>query len=159
MCTLLAYGESCCCWVSQSCPDPVDCSTPGFPVLHYLPELAQTHVHWVSDAIQPSHPLSSLSPLTLNLSQHQGIFQWVYTSGGQSFGVSASASVLPMNIQERACLRIKPMRSKIERRWKEIKAFRLWSAWNQSYLEPTSHIRVIPKLLGILGRPQFWGFT
>ena len=99
MCTLLAYGESCCCWVSQSCPDPVDCSTPGFPVLHYLPELAQTHVHWVSDAIQPSHPLSSLSPLTLNLSQHQGIFQWVYTSGGQSFGVSASASVLPVNIQ------------------------------------------------------------
>ena len=56
---------------------PHDCSTPGFPVLHYLPEFAQTHVHWVSDAIQPSHPLSSLSPLALNLSQPQGLFQWV----------------------------------------------------------------------------------
>ena len=52
-------------------------SMPGFPVLHYLPEFAQTHVHWVSDAIQPSHPQSPPSPLALNLSQHQGLFQWV----------------------------------------------------------------------------------
>ena len=50
---------------------PMDCSTPGFLVLHHLPELAQTHVHWVSDAIQPSHPLSSPSPPAFNLSQHQ----------------------------------------------------------------------------------------
>ena len=56
--------------------DPMDCSTPGFPVLLYLPEFAQTHVHWISDAIQPSHSLSSPS-LALNLSQHQGLFQWV----------------------------------------------------------------------------------
>ena len=49
----------------------------GFPVHHQLPELTQTHVHWVSDAIQPSHPLSSPSPPALNLSQHQGLFQWV----------------------------------------------------------------------------------
>ena len=56
---------------------PTDCSTPGFPVHHQLPELAQTHVHWVSDAIQPSHPLSSPSPSAFNLSQHQGLFQWV----------------------------------------------------------------------------------
>ena len=55
----------------------MDCSTPGFPVLHYLPEFAQTHVHWVDDAIQPSHPLSPPSPPALNLSQHQGLFQWV----------------------------------------------------------------------------------
>ena len=64
-----------CCWVAQSCPtlcDPVNCSTPGFPVLHHLLEFAQTHVHWVSDAIQPSHPLSSPSP-TFSLSQHQGL--------------------------------------------------------------------------------------
>ena len=54
---------------------PVDCSTPGFPVHHQLPELAQTHVHCVGDAIQPSHPLSSPSPPALNLSQHQGLFQ------------------------------------------------------------------------------------
>ena len=54
--------------------DPVDCSTPGFPVVHYLPELAQTHVHWVSDAIQPTHPLSSPCLPTFSLSQHQGLF-------------------------------------------------------------------------------------
>ena len=53
---------------------------PGFPVLHYLPEFVQTHAHWVSDAIQPSHPLSSLSPPAFNLSQHQGLFQWVSSS-------------------------------------------------------------------------------
>ena len=56
--------------------DPTDCSTPGFPVLHYLLGFAQIHVHWVSDAIQPSHPLLPPAP-TLNLSQHQGLFQWV----------------------------------------------------------------------------------
>ena len=57
--------------------DPMNCSTPGLPVHHQLPEFTQTHVHWVSDAIQPSHPLSSLSPPAFNLSQHQGLFQWV----------------------------------------------------------------------------------
>ena len=65
------------CLVTKSCPtpcDPMGCSTPVFPLFHYLPELAQTHVHWVSDAIQPSHPLSSPSLLALNLSQHQGLF-------------------------------------------------------------------------------------
>ena len=58
----------------------MDCSMPGFPVYHHLPELAQTHVHWVSDAIQPFHPLSSLSPPAFNLSQHQGLFQWIGSS-------------------------------------------------------------------------------
>ena len=57
--------------------DPMDWSIPGFPVLHHLPELAQTHVHRAGDAIQPSHPLLSPSPPTFNLSQHQGLFQWV----------------------------------------------------------------------------------
>jgi len=57
--------------------DPVNRSTPGLPVHHQLPEFTQTHVHRVSDAIQPSHPLSSPSPPALNLSQHQGIFKWV----------------------------------------------------------------------------------
>ena len=64
--------------VAQSCPtlcDPMACNTPGLPVHHQLPELTQTHVHRVGDAIQPSHPLSSPSPLALNLSQHQGLFQ------------------------------------------------------------------------------------
>ena len=69
--------------VAQSCPtlcDPMDCSTSGFPVHHQLPELTQTHVHWVGDAIQPSHLLSSPSPPAFNLSQHQGLFQWVSLS-------------------------------------------------------------------------------
>ena len=55
----------------------MDCSTPGLPILHCLLELAQTHAHWVGDAIQPSHPLLSPSPPAFNLSQHQGLFQWV----------------------------------------------------------------------------------
>ena len=71
----------CCCSVTQSCLtlcDAMDCSTPGFPVLQHLLELAQTHVHWVSDAIQPSHPLSSPSLPAFCLSQYQGVFsQWV----------------------------------------------------------------------------------
>ena len=65
---------------AQSCPtlcNPIDCSTPGLPVHHQLPEFTKTHVHSVSDAIQPSHPLLSPSPPTFNLSQHQGLFQWV----------------------------------------------------------------------------------
>ena len=75
-----------------------DQSTPVLPVHHQLPESTQTHVHWVSDAIQPSHPLSYPSPPALNLSQHQGLFQWVnFAWGGQSTRTSASASVLPMN--------------------------------------------------------------
>ena len=65
--------------VTQSCTtqgDLMDCSTPGFPVHHQLPELTQTHVHWVGDAINPSHPLSSPSP-AFNLSQYWGLFKWV----------------------------------------------------------------------------------
>ena len=64
--------------VTQSCTilcDPMDCSTPGLPIHHQLPEFTQTHVHRVGDAIQPSHPLSSPSPPAFNLSQHQGLFQ------------------------------------------------------------------------------------
>ena len=69
--------------VTQSCPtlcDPMNRSTPGLPVHHQLPEFTQTHVHCVGDSIQPSHPLSSPSPPALNLSWHQGLFQWVSSS-------------------------------------------------------------------------------
>ena len=77
------------------------CSTPGLPVHHQLPEFTQTHVHWVGDAIQPSHPLSSPSPHAFNLSHHQGLFKWVSSSNQVAkVGVSASTSVLPMNIQD-----------------------------------------------------------
>ena len=91
----------CCCSTTKSCPtlcNPMDCRMPGFPVLHYLPEFAQTHVHWVSDAIQPSHPVLSPSPAP-NLSQHQSLFpmSWLFASGAQNTGTSAS--VLPINIQ------------------------------------------------------------
>ena len=77
----------------------MDCSRPGFPVHHLLLEPTQTHVCCVSDAIQPSHPRSSLSPPDFKLSQHQGLFNCLFfASGGQSIGVSVSASALPMNI-------------------------------------------------------------
>ena len=69
--------------VAQTCPtlcNPMNHSTPGLPVHHQLPESTQTHVHWVGDAIQPSHPLWSPSPPALNLSQHQGLFKWVSSS-------------------------------------------------------------------------------
>ena len=76
--TTIRISMYCCCSVTQSCPtlcDPIDCSTPGLPVLHYLPEFVQTHVHWVNDAIQSSHPLLPASPPASSLSQHQGLFQ------------------------------------------------------------------------------------
>ena len=76
------------------CPtlcDPMDCSMPGFPGHHQILEFTQTHVHWVSDTIQPSHPLSSPSLPSFNLSQHQGLFKCqFFASGGQSTGISLS---------------------------------------------------------------------
>ena len=80
----------------------MDCSIPGFSVLHCLPEFAQTYVHWISDNIQQSHPLSHPSPPVSSLSQHQGLFQWVSSSHqvDKVIGVSASTSVLPMNTQD-----------------------------------------------------------
>ena len=90
--------------VAQLCPTlcyPMDCSTPGFPVHHQLPELAQTHVHWIGDAIQPSHPLVLFSS-RLQFFPASGSFPMnqFFISGGQRIGASASASVLPMNIQD-----------------------------------------------------------
>ena len=90
--------------VTQSSPtlcDPMDCSKPGLPFHHQLPELAQTHVHRVGDAVQPSHPLIPFSSC-LQSSPASGSFPMsqFFASGGQSIGVSASASVLPMNIQD-----------------------------------------------------------
>ena len=93
--------------ITQSCLslcDPMNRSTPGLPVHHQLPEFTQTHVHRVDDAIQPSHPLSSPSPPALSPSQHQCLFlvshSQLFAWGGQSTGVSASASVLPMNTED-----------------------------------------------------------
>ena len=86
--------------VAQLCPtlcDSLNCSTPRLPVHHQLLEFTQTHVHWVGDAIQPSHPLLSPSPPAFNLSQHQGLFRWVSSSHQVA---KASTSVLPMNTQD-----------------------------------------------------------
>ena len=90
--------------VTQLCPtlcDPMNCSTPGLPVHHQLPEFTQTHVHWVGDAIQPSQPLIPFSscPQSLPASESFPVSQ-LFAWGGQSIGVSASASVLPMNTQD-----------------------------------------------------------
>ena len=90
--------------VAQSCPtlcDPMDCSMPGLPVHYQLLEFTQTHVHWVGDAIQPSHPLSVPFSSCLQSFPASGSFQMsqFFASDGQSIGVSASTSVLPVNTQ------------------------------------------------------------
>ena len=90
--------------VTQLCStlcDPMDCNMLGFPVHQQLPELAQSHVHWVSDTIQPLHSLSSPSPPSFSLSQHQGLFQWVSSSHQVTKYWSFNFSImLPMNIQD-----------------------------------------------------------
>ena len=91
--------------VTQSCPtlcNPMDCNTPGFPLHNQLIELTQTHVYQVSDGIQTSHPLRSPSVICIQSLPASGSFQMsqLFTSGGQSIGVSASTSVLPMNTQD-----------------------------------------------------------
>ena len=100
ICTFLLQFRS----VAQPCPtlcDPMDCSTPGLPVHRHLLEFTQTHVHHVREAIQPSHSLSSPSPPAFNLSQRQGLSSESFPRiRWPSIGVSASASVLPMNIQD-----------------------------------------------------------
>ena len=86
--------------VTQSCStlwNPMNCSTLGLPIQHQLPEPTQTHVHWVSGAIQPSHPLSSPSPLAFDLSQHQGLFKWVGSLHQWPKYWSFSFSISPSN--------------------------------------------------------------
>ena len=80
--------------------DPMDCSMPGFPVIHQLPEFVQTHVHQVGDAIQPSHPVVPFSCLQSFPASGSFSVSQFFASGGQSIGVSASAAVLPMNSQD-----------------------------------------------------------
>ena len=104
ICPVVGLLGHCCCSVTQPCPilcDPMDCSTQDFPVLHYLPQFAQTHVHSVNDAIQPFHPVIPFSSC-LQSFPASGPFprSQFFASGGQSIGVSASASVTSMNIQD-----------------------------------------------------------
>ena len=89
-----------CCSVTQLCPtlwDPMDCSTPGFPVLHHLRELAQTHVHWIGNAMSS---VASFSCIQSFPESGSFLMSQLFVSGGQSIGASASASVLPVNIQD-----------------------------------------------------------
>ena len=116
--------------VAQLCPtlcDPKNCSTPGLPVHHQLPEFTQTHVHRVGDAIQPSHPLSSPSPSAPSPSQHQGLpMSQLFAWGGQSIGVSALASVLPMNTQDWSPLGWTG--------WTSLQYIRRWSSFHLFYV-------------------------
>ena len=97
-----SWSHDCCCSVIKSCPtlwDPMDCCTPGSPVLHFLPEFAQTHVYWFGYTTQPSHLLLPPYFPNFNLFQHQSLpMTQLFASGGQSFRASASTSVLLMNI-------------------------------------------------------------
>ena len=96
----LRWGNFCCCSVTQLCPtpyDPMDCSSPGFPFHHQLLEPTQTHVHRISDSIQPSHPLPSPSHPDFSLSQHQGLFKWVHSLHQMAKVWSFSLSVCPSN--------------------------------------------------------------
>ena len=99
---LLLFSHS----VMSNTWDPMGCSTPRFPVLHHLQEFVQTHVHWVSDAIQPSHPVTPFSYLQSFPASGSFPMSWLFTSGGQSIGVLASASVFPMSIQGRFTLEL-----------------------------------------------------
>ena len=101
--TILTYVFSCCSVAKlyMTLCDPMDYSTLGFPVLHQLPEFPQIHVHWVNAAIEPTHPLPTSSPFA-SIFHSIRVFSrgfWLFKSGGQSIGDSASASDLPMNIQ------------------------------------------------------------
>ena len=109
--------KSACSSVTKSCLTlchPMDCSTPGFPVLRCLPELAQTHVHWVGDVIQPSYPMSSPSPPTFNLSQHQGLI-WHQS-------VPSTMFILPLLESGTLCLLV--LRD-LDQRWR-LCNFRNW---------------------------------
>ena len=111
----------------------MDGSTPGPSALHHLPELAQIHVPRVSDAIQPSHPLSPPSPPALNLSQHQGLFQWVSSSHHVTKRTGASASILPMNIQGWSPLGLTGLISLIAKRLSRV--FSSTTIWKHQYFD------------------------
>ena len=131
MLTSFSSVSCCCCSVLSRVWLFVTPWTPGFPVHHQPPEFTQTHVHWVSDAIQPSHPLSSPSPLAFNLSQHQCLFQWVLHIRWPSIGASASASVQPLNIQRWYPLQLTGLISLLSKGLSRV--FFSTTVWNQQF--------------------------
>ena len=119
--------------VAQSCPtlcNPMDCSTPGFPVHHQLLEFTQTHVHWVSDAIHSSHPLSSPSP-AFNLSQHQGLFKWVSSS-------HQVAEILEFQLQHQ-----------MKKKWKQWQILFSWAPKSLQTMTAMMKLKDASLLLGI----------
>jgi len=119
--------------------NPMDCSTLGFPVLHYLLDLTQTHVHWVDDAIEISHPLSPHSPSTLNISQHQGLFNWVDSS-------HQVAKVLELQLQHQSfkwVFRVDSLR---------VDCFDLWIARDSQESSPATQFEIIKFSL----QPSLW---
>ena len=106
-------------WCLTLC-NPMDCSMAGLPVHHQLPEFTQTHVNWVGDAIQPSHPLAYPSPPALNLSQHQGLFKWVNSS-------HQVAKVLEIQLQHQSFHRLDGHES-LGKLWKLVMDREAWRA-------------------------------
>ena len=148
---------TCCCSVTQSCLtlcDPMDCSRSGFPVLHNLLEFAQIHVHWISDVIQLSHPVSPPSPPALNLFHPQSFpMSWSFASGGQI--IKASASVLPVNIQGWLPLGLTGLICLLSKRLSRV--FSITTVWKYQFfsaqpsLWSNSHIHI-----WLLEKPQLW---
>ena len=131
----------------------MNCSMPDSSALHCLPEFAQIHVHWVGDTIRLSHPLPPSSAFAFSLSQHQDLFQWV-TSSGQSIGASASASVLPMNIQGWFPLGLKGLISLLAKRLSRLSNSTIWKYQffgAQPSLWSNTHIHT-----WLLKKPQLW---
>ena len=135
---IVTKGPCCCCSVTQLCLilcDPVDCSTPSLPVPHHFPKFAQVQVRCVSGAILPSHPLMFSSPSALNLFWHQGLFQWV----GCSYQVTgASASVLPMSIQDWFSLRLAGLISSLS---KGSRVFSSSTVWRHQFFDAPLFVR------------------
>ena len=123
-----------CCWCSVA-KLYLTLSLPGFPVLHYLLELAQIHVRWVSDAIQPSHPLMPSSPPALSLSQQQGLFQW---GGSLHLVAQASATVLPVNIQGWFSLALSGLISLLSKGLSRYRDAKAWHLWDHNYVKTKS---------------------
>ena len=147
-----------CCSVSKSCPtlcNRMNCSTPGFPVLHYLPELTQIHVHWVSDA--SNHLILCLLSSCPQSFPASGSFPMsrIFASGGQSIGVSPSASVLPMNIQGWFPLGLTGLISLLSKGWARVSSSTIAQKHQffstQSSLWSNSHI-----CIWLLNKPQLW---
>ena len=142
----------------------MDYSTPGFPVLPHLLELSQTHVHWVDDAIQPSHPVIPFSSCPQSLPA-SGAFpmSWLFTSSNQSTGASASASVLPMNIQDWLPLGLTGLISLLSKElsrvfWEKHRSLKSSVPWHSTFfMVQLSHLYITAGKTVALTRRTFAG--